>query len=51
MVTLGVIAKFAIRNKAMESESISSVWPIVLEALPPMELEHHRDPVAVGRAA
>jgi hypothetical protein len=55
MVTLGVAAKFAIRSRAVELESISSVWPTVLEALPPVEREHHerehREPVAVSRAA
>jgi hypothetical protein len=60
MVTLGVAAKFTIRSKAMELESISAVWPTVLEALPSVEHDHHEhqlperelhEPVAVSRAA
>jgi hypothetical protein len=50
MVALGVTAKFAIRSKAVQLESISSVWPTVLEALPPLEREPD-EPVAVGNAA
>jgi hypothetical protein len=50
MVALGVTAKFAIRSKAMQFESISSVWPTVLEALPPLEREPD-EPVAVSHAA
>jgi hypothetical protein len=50
MVSLGVSAKFAIRSKAMQLESISSVWPTVLEALPPVERGHH-EPVPVSHAA
>ena len=50
MVALGVAAKYAIRSKAMELASIRSVWPTVLEALPPVEHEHH-EPLETSRAA
>lgn len=50
MVIFGVIAKFAIRSRAMKLESISCVWPTVLEALPPVEREHP-EPRAISHAA
>jgi hypothetical protein len=50
MIALGFTAKFAIRGKAVQLESISAVWPTVLEALPPVEREPD-EPLTVGNAA
>lgn len=47
---LGVIAKIVIGSEVPDLETITSVWPTVIEALPPAELEH-RDRVHVGQAA
>jgi hypothetical protein len=47
---LGVIARIVIGSEVPDLAPISSVWPTVIEALPPVELEH-RDPVHVDQAA
>jgi hypothetical protein len=51
MVALGVAAMFAVRSNAVEFESISAVWPTVLEALPPVEHDYHRETAAISQAA
>jgi hypothetical protein len=47
---LGVIARIVIGSEVPDLETITSVWPTVIEALPPVELEH-RDAAQVGQAA
>ncbi len=47
---LGVIAKIVIGSEVPDLETITSVWPTVIEALPPVELEHD-DRVRVHQAA
>jgi hypothetical protein len=47
---LGVTARIVIGGEIPVLEPISAVWPTVVEALPPAELEHH-DRVRVHQAA
>jgi hypothetical protein len=49
-VLFGAIANALIGSKIPEVEAISAVWPTVIEALPPVELED-RDGIPVGKAA
>ncbi len=50
MVILGVVAKIVIRRQVPEWELGTSVRPVAVEALAPVELEH-LDPAAVSKAA
>jgi hypothetical protein len=47
---LGVTARIVIGGEIQDLELISAVWPTVVAALPPAELEHH-DRVRVHQAA
>jgi hypothetical protein len=47
---LGITARSVIGGEVPDLEPISSVWPTVVEALPPADIERH-DRVPVHRAA
>ena len=47
---LGVIARIVIGSEVLDLETITSVWPTVIEALPPVELERD-DRVRAHQAA